>query len=244
LNNTEVPGGIGAARDWLPVLARYRAPSQLRSLFEIAITAVPFVLLWILMWASLEWSYLLGLAVAVPAAGFLVRLFMIQHDCGHGSFFRRRWANNWTGRAIGVLTFTPYDHWRRSHAVHHASSGNLDRRGIDGSALVHGQHRPAPRPPPLQQDPILSPRPGSARSPRAAERRTHHAPRQPRLCAPGAVGRDARTDDLVSPAHCHAGRGRQPESRYPGAPSDIGTGYFADAKFRHDSECDARNPPL
>jgi acyl-lipid omega-6 desaturase (Delta-12 desaturase) len=59
-----------------------------------------------------------------------VRLFMIQHDCGHGSFFRRRWANDWTGRAIGVLTLTPYGYWRRSHAVHHASSGNLDRRGI------------------------------------------------------------------------------------------------------------------
>ena len=62
------------------------------------------------------------LAIAVPAAGFLVRLFMIQHDCGHGSFFRGGWANDWAGRAISVLTFTPYDHWRRSHAVHHASS--------------------------------------------------------------------------------------------------------------------------
>jgi omega-6 fatty acid desaturase (delta-12 desaturase) len=66
----------------------------------------------------------------VPAAGFLVRLFMIQHDCGHGAFFRQRLANDWTGRIIGVLTLTPYDHWRRSHTVHHASSGNLDHRGI------------------------------------------------------------------------------------------------------------------
>jgi acyl-lipid omega-6 desaturase (Delta-12 desaturase) len=130
LSNPEASGGLGAARDWLPALDRYRTPSQLRSLLEIAITAVPFALLWLSMWASLERSYLLSLAIAVPAAGFLVRLFMIQHDCGHGSFFRRRWANDWTGRAIGVLTFTPYDHWRRSHAVHHASSGNLDRRGI------------------------------------------------------------------------------------------------------------------
>jgi omega-6 fatty acid desaturase (delta-12 desaturase) len=130
LSNPEASGGLGAARDWLPALDRYRTPSQPRSLLEIAITAVPFALLWLAMWASLEWSYLLSLAIAVPAAGFLVRLFMIQHDCGHGSFFRRRWANDWTGRAIGVLTFTPYDHWRRSHAVHHASSGNLDRRGI------------------------------------------------------------------------------------------------------------------
>jgi omega-6 fatty acid desaturase (delta-12 desaturase) len=68
--------------------------------------------------------------LAVPAAGFLVRLFMIQHDCGHGSFFRNRLANDWVGRVIGVLTLTPYDFWRRTHAVHHASSGNLDRRGL------------------------------------------------------------------------------------------------------------------
>ena len=66
----------------------------------------------------------------MPAAGFLVRLFMIQHDCGHGAFFRHRRANDWVGRVIGVLTLTPYDFWRRTHALHHASSGNLDRRGI------------------------------------------------------------------------------------------------------------------
>ena len=68
--------------------------------------------------------------MAIPAAGFLVRLFMIQHDCGHGAFFPYRWANDWSGRAIGVLTMTPYDLWRRKHAVHHATSGNLDLRGI------------------------------------------------------------------------------------------------------------------
>jgi omega-6 fatty acid desaturase (delta-12 desaturase) len=78
----------------------------------------------------LQWSYFLSLAIAVPTAGLVVRLFMIQHDCGHGSFFRRRLANDWTGRAISVLTLTPYDYWRHSHAVHHATSGNLDRRGI------------------------------------------------------------------------------------------------------------------
>jgi omega-6 fatty acid desaturase (delta-12 desaturase) len=124
------------AREWLPILNRYRAPNHLRSLIEIVITVGPFVLLWITMWASLRWSYLLSLALAVPAAGFLVRLFMIQHDCGHGSFFRRRLANDWTGRAISVLTLTPYDHWRRSHAVHHASSGNLERRGIGDIATL------------------------------------------------------------------------------------------------------------
>ena len=74
---------------------------------------MPFVALWLLMWLSLGYAYWLCLLLAVPAAGFLVRLFMIQHDCGHGSFFRRRWANDWLGRAIGVLTLTPYGHWRQ-----------------------------------------------------------------------------------------------------------------------------------
>ena len=81
-------------------------------------------------WAALDAGYWAGLALALPAAGLLVRLFMIQHDCGHGAFFRRRAANDWVGRVIGVLTVTPYDCWRRSHALHHAGSGNLDSRGI------------------------------------------------------------------------------------------------------------------
>jgi omega-6 fatty acid desaturase (delta-12 desaturase) len=126
----DVRNNATSARDWLPVLKRYHAPCHRRSLIEIAITAVPFVLLWIAAWACLRWSYWLSLAIAVPAAGFLVRLFMIQHDCGHGSFFRQRLINDWAGRIISVLTLTPYDHWRWSHAVHHASSGNLERRGI------------------------------------------------------------------------------------------------------------------
>ena len=92
-------------------------------------TAGPLVLLWLLMWVTLDRGYWVCLLLAVPAAGFLVRLFMIQHDCGHGAFFHHRLANDWVGRVIGVLTLTPYDFWRRTHAVHHATSGNLDRRG-------------------------------------------------------------------------------------------------------------------
>ena len=112
-------------------LARYREPCHSRSIFEIAVTLVPFAALWTLGWAAVhfgywEFSFLLG----VPAAGFLVRLFMIQHDCGHGSFFRYRLANDWVGRFLGVLTLTPYDDWRRAHAIHHATSGHLDRRGV------------------------------------------------------------------------------------------------------------------
>lgn len=130
MKQAQSPINIGNARDWAPILRRYREPDHARSVLEVFITAVPFALLWILMWASLGLSYWLSLIIAVPAAGFLVRLFMIQHDCGHGAFFRHRWANDWLGRAIGVVTLTPYDQWRRSHAMHHASSGNLERRGI------------------------------------------------------------------------------------------------------------------
>jgi omega-6 fatty acid desaturase (delta-12 desaturase) len=116
---------------WTQILARYREPSHTRSIVEIAVTLGPLVTLWALAWTAYYFGFWwMSLLLAVPAAGFLVRLFMIQHDCGHGAFFRHRLANDWVGRAIGVLTLTPYDFWRRTHAIHHASSGNLDRRGI------------------------------------------------------------------------------------------------------------------
>jgi omega-6 fatty acid desaturase (delta-12 desaturase) len=118
------------AREWAQVLALYREPNHLRSILELTLTIGCFAALWFVTWMVLDFGYWLSLLVAVPAAGFLVRLFMIQHDCGHGAFFRRRVANDWLGRALGALTFTPYDAWRRSHAVHHASSGNLEHRGI------------------------------------------------------------------------------------------------------------------
>jgi acyl-lipid omega-6 desaturase (Delta-12 desaturase) len=119
------------AKNWIQILAPYREPNHARSIVEIAITLVPLAALWGLAWAAsyVGWWWA-SLILAVPAAGFLVRLFMIQHDCGHGSFFRYRLANDWVGRIIGVLTLTPYDFWRRTHAIHHASSGHLERRGI------------------------------------------------------------------------------------------------------------------
>ncbi len=126
-------GAPSAARDaltWAQLLAHYRKPSVPRGIVEIAITAGPLVLLWVLMWLALGISYWLALPLAIPAALFLVRLFMIQHDCGHGSFFGHPLANAWVGRVCGVLTLTPYDLWRRTHNIHHATSGNLERRGI------------------------------------------------------------------------------------------------------------------
>lgn len=118
------------ARDWASLLAGYREPSPRRSILELVITAGAFALTWIAMWATLGFGYWLTLLIAVPAAGFLVRLFMIQHDCGHGTLFRNRATNDWVGRVLGTLTLTPYDFWRRSHNIHHASSGNLQLRGI------------------------------------------------------------------------------------------------------------------
>src|ERR1700722_8948036 len=87
-------------------LGRYREPNHGRSTVEILITVVPFVLLWLSMWLSLRLGYGLYLLLAIPTACFLVRLFMIQHDCGHGSFFRHRFLNDWLGRVIGVFTLT------------------------------------------------------------------------------------------------------------------------------------------
>ena len=122
-------------------LLHYREPLWPRALFELGVTAGMLVAGWTLMWLSLGASYWLTLLIAVPTAGFLVRLFMIQHDCGHGAFFRNRFANDWVGRVLGVLTFTPYDYWKRNHAMHHATSGNLDRRGVgDILTLTVGEY--------------------------------------------------------------------------------------------------------
>jgi omega-6 fatty acid desaturase (delta-12 desaturase) len=125
------PPSAYVARRMILALGRYREPRHCRSIFEIAVTLVPFVALWASAWAAVHFGYWeLSFLLGVPAAGFLVRLFMIQHDCGHGSFFRNRPANDWVGRFLGVLTLTPYDDWRRAHAIHHANSGHLDRRGV------------------------------------------------------------------------------------------------------------------
>ncbi len=118
------------ARDWLKNLAQYQTPDHGRSVFEIAITVGLFIGCWVLIWLSLGVSYWISFALTLPAAGLLVRLFLIQHDCGHGAFFKKRPVNDWVGRVIGIFTLTPYDFWKRTHAIHHAGSGNLDRRGL------------------------------------------------------------------------------------------------------------------
>ncbi len=134
------------ANAWTQILNHYREPSDSRGAIELAITALPLAALWVAIWAGLHFGhYWLSLLLILPASGFLVRLFMIQHDCGHGSFFRNRSANNWVGRVIGVLTLTPYDYWRRTHALHHATSGDLERRGIgDIDTLTVAEYRALP----------------------------------------------------------------------------------------------------
>jgi acyl-lipid omega-6 desaturase (Delta-12 desaturase) len=99
-------------------------------MLELMFSALAFAGLWAAMWWLRDMSIVLTFVLAIPTAGFMVRLFMIQHDCGHGSFFKSRLANDWIGRIISVFTLTPYDFWRQSHAMHHAGVGNLDRRGI------------------------------------------------------------------------------------------------------------------
>ena len=118
------------AKEWARILAEYRAPDPMRSSFELVVTLGPFVLLWILAWWSMSISYWLTISLSLLNAAFLLRLFAIQHDCGHGAFFQNRNLSDWIGRALGVLTLTPYDVWRRSHSIHHSSSGNLGRRGM------------------------------------------------------------------------------------------------------------------
>lgn len=114
---------------WKRIIADYQKPSLPRALWQVTNTFVPYAALWYLMYHALQISWWLTIPLAVLAAGFLVRIFIIFHDCGHGSFFSSQTANNVLGFISGVFTLTPYFHWRWEHSVHHASAGDLDRRG-------------------------------------------------------------------------------------------------------------------
>jgi omega-6 fatty acid desaturase (delta-12 desaturase) len=124
------------------VLAPYRGADDRRSAVQLAVSAAAFVGCWLAMLWSLDVHPALTAALAFPTAGFLMRLFMIQHDCGHGSFFTSRRARDWTGFCIGILTLTPYQYWRKTHAYHHAHSGDLDFRGFgDIDTLTVAEYR-------------------------------------------------------------------------------------------------------
>ncbi|HEX4768478.1 MAG TPA: fatty acid desaturase [Lichenihabitans sp.] len=128
-HNHAPPSAI--AEDWMRKLRKYCRPSTERSIIELMVTLLPFVAAWIVMVVAINLGHIwLSGLLLLPTSGLVVRLFMIQHDCGHGAFFPGRAANDWTGRVLGILTLTPYDYWRRTHAVHHATTGDLDSRGI------------------------------------------------------------------------------------------------------------------
>ncbi len=123
-------------------LAAFRTPRVSRSIWEVASTFVPFAVLLGAMLFAVQAGHYAAFALTPLAGMLLLRLFIIQHDCGHGSFFKSKTANTWLGRSIGVLTLTPYDCWRRSHELHHASTGNLDARGFgDVDTLTVREYR-------------------------------------------------------------------------------------------------------
>jgi omega-6 fatty acid desaturase (delta-12 desaturase) len=128
-------GPAPGARDadlaaWRQALAPYATPRVSRSVLDLFTSVLPCVGCLVLMYLSLRVSYLLTLTLAVPTAGFQVRTFIVFHDCTHGSFLPSKRANAWVGTLVGLLTFSCFASWRHAHLVHHASAGDLDRRGV------------------------------------------------------------------------------------------------------------------
>ena len=118
-----------SGNDWRAIVERYQRSSPARATGQIVTTLVPLAIVFYLMFRSLALPYVVTLLLAVPAAGLLVRTFIIMHDCAHGSFLRWKRANDVLGWAMGVLMLTPFEQWRHDHALHHASAGDLSRRG-------------------------------------------------------------------------------------------------------------------
>src|ERR1700689_829376 len=114
---------------WREALEPYAQPRLGRSLLDLATSVLPYLALTAAMYWALGVSYLLTLLIAIPASGFLIRTFILFHDCSHGSFLSSRKANLWLGTALGLFVYSPFLRWRHDHAIHHATSGDLDRRG-------------------------------------------------------------------------------------------------------------------
>ena len=127
-NNSNEPTAAEQIR-WQKIVAKYAKSDMRRSLWQIANTLIPYFILWYLMIRSVEISYWITLGLSIIAAGFLMRAFIIFHDCGHGSFFKSQKLNDIVGNITGILNFTPYYRWKHDHAIHHATAGDLDRRG-------------------------------------------------------------------------------------------------------------------
>jgi omega-6 fatty acid desaturase (delta-12 desaturase) len=124
--------------------SRFAQPLLGRAIWQTSNTLPPFLALWALMGWSVHahWHYAWTLLLALPAAGLYVRLFIIQHDCGHGSYFASARANHWVGACLGLITLFPFGYWKKTHAVHHGTSGNLDRRELgDVITLTVAEYR-------------------------------------------------------------------------------------------------------
>jgi acyl-lipid omega-6 desaturase (Delta-12 desaturase) len=124
-----IADSISSPQAWKNIVSKYQKSQTGKSIWQLCNSFIPFVLIWILMLYVLDFSYLLTLLLAFPAAGFSIRVFIIQHDCGHGSFFTSKRANDLCGLFCSIFTLTPYYYWRKKHAIHHASAGNLGERG-------------------------------------------------------------------------------------------------------------------
>jgi omega-6 fatty acid desaturase (delta-12 desaturase) len=143
------PAAVAGSRStrpfWKEGLAPYARPDLGRSLLDLATSVVPYLGLSVLMYLALDVSYLLVLALAIPAGGFLLRTYIMFHDCAHGSFLPTKRGNVWLGRVLGLIVFSPYLSWRHSHAVHHATAGDLDRRGVgDVPTMTVAEYHAAP----------------------------------------------------------------------------------------------------
>jgi acyl-lipid omega-6 desaturase (Delta-12 desaturase) len=137
---------INLRNSWQKMVAPYAHADLQHGLGQIATSLLPYLALWALMIFSLRVSIWLSLVFAIPAAAFLMRIFIIFHDCGHGSFFKSRTANQWVGFFVGVLVFTPSENWWHDHAVHHATAGDLDRRGVgDVTTMTVEEYRQSSR---------------------------------------------------------------------------------------------------
>jgi acyl-lipid omega-6 desaturase (Delta-12 desaturase) len=129
MNSPEIQGETSKT-SWIKIVSKYNHPSPLKSWLQFSINLFLYSIAWFLMFESLSLSYWITLGLSIPAAGMLVRLFIIYHDCGHGSYFQSRKLRDVMGIFIGILTFTPYYSWSYNHKIHHETAGNLDKRGI------------------------------------------------------------------------------------------------------------------
>jgi omega-6 fatty acid desaturase (delta-12 desaturase) len=115
--------------EWMEIVSRYNSPDLRKSWWQIINSVGPYIILWVAMIYTLKVSYLLTLLLAVFAAGFMVRIFIIFHDCGHGSFFKTKRLSKIVGIITGLIVFTPYHKWHYEHKIHHQTVGNLEKRG-------------------------------------------------------------------------------------------------------------------